>query len=65
MCRWKDLITAKKPKITKLLNEEMFTLEISKELRRDHRTIKKVVENLTKLRTRSKGKGFKNLVPSR
>ena len=38
-------------------------LEISKELCSDHQMIKKVVENLTKLGTRSKGKGFKNLLP--
>lgn len=37
------------------------TLEIWKQLRRDHRTIKKTVENKTKLRIRSERKGFKNL----
>ena len=56
----KDLTTAEKHSITKLLNEEMSTLEISKELCRDHWTIKKAVENITKLRTWRKGKGFKN-----
>ena len=33
-----------------------------KELCRDHQTIKKAVENIIKLRTQSKGKGFKNLL---
>ena len=40
----------------------MFTLEKSKELCKDHRTMK-VVENINKLKTRSKEKGFKNLLP--
>ena len=40
----------------------MSILEMSKELCRDHRMIKKVVENMFK--TRNKGKGFKNM-PSR
>ena len=41
----------------------MSTSKISKELSRDHRTLKKALENITKLRTRSKGKAFKNLLP--
>ena len=41
----------------------MSTLEISKELYRNHQTILKAFENITKLRTWSKGKGFKNLFP--
>ena len=40
----------------------MFSLEVSKMLWRDHQMMKKDVENKTKLRTRSKGKGFKNLL---
>ena len=39
----------------------MSILEISKQLCRDLWMIKKAVENVTKLRTRSKRKGFKNL----
>ena len=42
-------------------SEGMSILEISKELYRDHQTIKKFVENITKLITESKGKSFKNL----
>ena len=41
----------------------MSVFEISKELCRDHRLIMKVVKNITKLRTQSKEKGFKNLLP--
>ena len=41
----------------------MFTLVISKKFCRDHWTIKKVVRNITNLKTQSKGKGFKNLLP--
>ena len=41
----------------------MSTLEISKDCWKDHRTIKKVVENITKLRIWNKGNGFKNLLP--
>ena len=59
----KDLTTAKKQKITKLFTEGMSTLEISKELSRDHRMIKKAIKNITKLRTQSKGKRFKNIPP--
>ena len=40
----------------------MFTLEIPKELCRDHWMIKKAVQNMTKLRTQSIEKGFKNLL---
>ena len=56
MGKGKDLIIAEKQKITKLLNEWMFTLKISKEIYRDHWTIKKTVENIVKLRTWRKGK---------
>ena len=45
------------------MSEGMFTLEISKELCRDHQTIK-FVENITELRTRTKGKYLKNLLLS-
>ena len=62
MSKGKNLITTKRRKMTKL-NEGMSTLKISKKICRNHRTIKKVVENITKLRTLSKGKCFKNLLP--
>lgn len=62
MCNRKDLTNAEN-KVTMLLNEEMSTLDISKELYRDYWTISSTVENIAKLRTRNKGKGFKNLYP--
>ena len=49
MGKEKNLATDEKQNITKLLSEGMSTLEISKELCRDHRTIKKIVEYITKL----------------
>ena len=58
MVKGKVLSTAEK-----LLSEGMSTFKISKELCRNHLMIKKAVENITKLRTQSKGKGFKNLHP--
>ena len=54
MSKGKDLTTAEKQKVTKLLSEGQSTFEISKEFFRDHQTIKKTVENMTKLRTQSK-----------
>lgn len=45
----KDLTNTEKQKITNLLNEGRFTLEISKELHRDHQMIKRVVENCCNL----------------
>ena len=41
----------------------MSSLEISKELYKDYWMIKKAFEDITKLRTWSKEKGFKNLFP--
>ena len=58
MGKGKDRITAEKHKIAKVLSEGMSILKISNELCRDHQTIKKTVENIIKLRTQSKGKGF-------
>lgn len=55
----KDL--TENPKITMLLSMVMSTLETSKDLRRDHRSINWAVENITKSRTRIKGIDFKNL----
>ena len=59
MCVEKDLTTAEKQKIIKLLCEGMSILEISMELCRDHQMIKK---KINKLRTQSKDKGHKNLL---
>ena len=58
----KDLTTAEKRENEKLLNERTSIQEISKDLCRDHQTIKKTVENIIKLRSRGKGKSFKNLL---
>ena len=51
-----NLTTAVKQKLTKLLNEGMSILKISKKLCRDYQMIKKAVEAITKLRTQSKEK---------
>ena len=51
MGKGKDLSTAEKWKITKLLSEGISTFKISKELCRDHQMIKKAVKNITKLGT--------------
>lgn len=46
MGKEKDVTTAQKRKITKLLSEGIFTMDISKEICRYHRTLKKAVRNL-------------------
>ena len=43
-----DLTTVEKQKRAKLLSEELSALEMLKDLCRDHRTIKRAVENVTK-----------------
>ena len=58
MSKGKDIAIDEKQKITKLLTEEMPTLEKSK----SSDEIKKAIENTTKLRTQSKEKGFKNVL---
>ena len=50
MGKGKVLTAAEKQKITKLLGEGMFILEISKECYRDHLMINWAVENITKFR---------------
>ena len=47
MDKVKGQVIVEKQKITKLLHEEMFILEKSKEFCRDHQTIKKAVKNMT------------------
>lgn len=42
-------------------SDGMSTLNISKELNKDNWMIKRDVDNITKLRTRISGKGFKNM----
>lgn len=46
-----------------LLNERISPLKLTKELRGDYQTIKRVVENISKLQTGSKRQGFKVLSP--
>lgn len=61
----KDLINAEKQKISKLLNERISTLEISMGLcsRANWMIKRNSAENITKVRTRNKGKGSKNFSP--
>ena len=61
MGRKKDLSATEKKEIVQLLARGKTTLEISKILRRDHRTVKNAMEDVNKKRVRSKGKGFKNI----
>lgn len=51
----KSLRDAEKLKITMLLSDGMFTLDISKKFCKDHQTIKRTVENIIKLRSRNQG----------
>ena len=60
MGRKKDITSKEKQDIVKLLSDGNTTLEIAKKLNRDHRTIKKEIENIDKIRTRKKT-GFKNV----
>ena len=61
MGKGKDITQAEKQHITQLLGEKVTTLAISKQLGRDHRTIKKCIQDITKKRSRTTGNGFKNL----
>lgn len=61
MGKKKDIKDSEKSKIVDLLSEGTSTLEISRVLGRDHRTIKRVVKDVSKSRVRTKGKGFKNV----
>ena len=51
MAKGINLTAAEKQKITNSLSDGIFTLDISKELCKDHQTTKKVVEKITKLIT--------------
>ena len=54
MGKAKNISNLEKQKITKFLGDGVPTLEIAKKLGRDHRTIKKMVENINQTRkTRS------------
>ena len=47
------------------MNKKISTLEILKKFFRDHCMLKKAVENITKLRTQSKGNSLKNVLPQK
>lgn len=61
MGKRKDLSQVEKDRIVQFLQEKKTTLEISKMLQRDHRTVKKAVLGLTKQRVRTKRTCFKNI----
>ena len=63
MGKAKDITNLEKQKITKFLGDGVPTLEIAKKLGRDHRTIKKMVENINQTRKTRSGKGFKDTSP--
>ena len=54
MGKEKDLTIAEKQNIIKFPSERIYTLGLSKVICRDHQMVKKTVENITKLRYRSK-----------
>ena len=57
MGRKSDLKPEEKQKIVELLNQGKTSLDISKLIHRDHRTVKSFIENTNKVRGRSdKGK---------
>ena len=61
MGKAKDITELERQKITKLLGDDVPSLEIVKQL--DHRTIKKMLTNITQTRKKRSGKGFKNTSP--
>jgi len=61
MGKRRDLLMLEKTKIVQLLHDGESSLEISKLLGRDHRTIKKFIEDMNKKRQRTTGKGFKGI----
>ena len=61
MGRCKDLTATEKQIIVTRLKSGMSTLQISKMLKRDHRTVKKAADNILYKRKRNKGKGFKDI----
>ena len=56
MGKREDITIAEKQKITKLLSEEMSSLETLKKLCWSYQTINTVVESISTLRTQIKGK---------
>ena len=61
MGKCKDLTATEKQDIVKSRRDGMSTLQISKKIIRDYRTIKKALENILHKRVRRKGKGFKHI----
>ena len=61
MGRCKYLTATETQIIVTRLKSGMSTLQISKMLKRDHRTVKKAADNILYKRKRNKGKGFKDI----
>lgn len=61
MGKKKDLNIKENQKFVSSLAKGESTLEISKMLQRDHRTVKAAVKDVTKKRRRTKGRGFRNV----
>ena len=59
MGRCKDLTATEKQIIVTRLKSGMSTLQISKMLKRDHRTVKKAADNILYKRKRNKGKDLR------
>jgi hypothetical protein len=61
MDKKRDLTDHEKTKIGQQLALGQSTLAISKEIGRDHRTVKKFANDVTKTRQRSRASGFRNV----
>lgn len=61
MGKKKDLTASEKARIVQLLHDGSSSLEISKLLSRDHRTVKKLIENVNKKRQYAPRKGVKTI----
>ncbi|CAI9717733.1 Hypothetical predicted protein [Octopus vulgaris] len=61
MDKKKDITVSAKQKLTKRLSDGMTSLNNSKQLGQDHRTLEKTIEDITKNRKPRSGKRFKNL----
>ena len=65
MERCEDLMTSEKQIIVTHLKSGMSTLQISKMIKRDHRTVQKASDNIVYKGKPNKGKGFKDISGSR
>ena len=61
MEKYKDLTTLEKQIIVTHLRSRMSTLQISKAVKRDFRTVKKTADNILYKRKRNKEEGFKDI----